>query len=169
MIASRRWQLLLATAILGCGQSDTMLRDNELSAEGQQIVVIVERLFSGIETRDTTLLAELLDSNAQLVSAREAEGGPRWTRRTKIDFLTGIAGSDAGMVERMWDPEVRIDGDIATLWAPYDFHIAGEFSHCGYDAFQLMRRDGRWQITAIAYTVRTSGCEGAPPTTRVER
>ena len=27
------------------------------------------------------------------------------------------------MYERMWDPEVRIDGPVATLWAPYDFYI----------------------------------------------
>ena len=29
----------------------------------------------------------------------------------------------------MWDPEVQVDGDIAALWAPYDFHIGGRFSH----------------------------------------
>jgi len=139
-----------------------------MSVEEQQVVTVVEQLFNGIETQDTALLAQLLDPGAQLVSVREVDGAPRWTRRTKVDFLAGIATNDVTMVERMWDPEVRIDGDIATLWAPYDFHIEGEFSHCGYDGFHLMRQDGNWLIAAITYTVRTTGCEGAPPATYPE-
>ena len=66
-------------------------------------------------------------------------------------------------VERMWNPEVRIDGDLATLWAPYDLHYGGEFSHCGIDAFQLVRgEDRRWRIVSVAYTRRTTGCSSAP-------
>jgi hypothetical protein len=60
----------------------------------------------------------------------------------------------------MWDPEVRIDGPMATLWAPYDFHRSGEFSHCGVDAFQLALKEDGWRIVSIIYTVRRLGCEG---------
>ena len=162
------WSLLMGSAVLGCGQSDATLHEVALSAEEQQVVTVVEQLFNGIETQDTVLLAELLDSGAQLVSVREVDGVSRWTRRTKAEFLTGIATNDANMVERMWAPEVRIDGDVATLWAPYDFHIDGEFSHCGYDGFHLMRQDGGWLIATITYTVRTTGCESAPPATHQE-
>ncbi|UCG85790.1 MAG: nuclear transport factor 2 family protein [Gemmatimonadota bacterium] len=164
----RSWLMSSGILLLGCGSSDTTLQEVALPAEEQQIVTVVQRLFNGIEARDTALLARLLDSGAQLVSVREVAGVPRWARRTKTDFLTGIAANEATMVERMWDPEVRIDGDIATLWAPYDFYIDGEFSHCGYDAFHLTRHNGRWSIAAITYTVRTSGCEDAPPATYPE-
>ena len=140
-----------------------------MSAEEQQVIAVVEQLFDGIETQDTVLLGQLLDSGAQLVSVREVDGVARWNRRTKTDFLTGIATNEATMIERMWDPEVRIDGGIATLWAPYDFHIDGEFSHCGYDAFHLARQDDAWLISAITYTVRTTECEDAPQATQQER
>jgi hypothetical protein len=162
------WALLMVSVVLGCGQSDATLHEAAMSVDEQQVVTVVEQLFNGIETQDTAMLARLLDPGAQLVSVRGVDGAPRWTRRTKVDFLTGIATNDVTMVERMWDPEVRIDGDIATLWAPYDFHIDGEFSHCGYDGFHLIRRDGTWLITAVTYTVRTTGCEGAPPATYPE-
>ncbi len=162
------WSLLMGSVLLGCSQSDATPHEVVLSAAEQQVVTVVEQLFNGIEMQDTVLLAQLLNSGAQLVSVREAEGAPRWTRRTKADFLAGIATNEATMVERMWDPEVRIDGDVATLWAPYDFHIDGKFSHCGYDGFHLMRQDGRWLISAITYTVRTTGCEDAPLATHPE-
>jgi hypothetical protein len=155
--------------LVGCSQSDVTLHEVAVSAEELQVVTVVEQLFNGIESQDTVLLGRLLDSGAQLVSVREVDGVPRWTRRTKADFLAGIATNDVTMIERMWDPEVRIDGDIATLWAPYDFHIDGEFSHCGYDGFHLIRQDGSWLISAITYTVRTTGCEDAAQATNLER
>jgi len=160
------WSLLMVSVVLGCGQSDATLHEAAMSVEEQQVVTVVEQLFNGIETQDTVLLAQLLDPGAQLVSVREVDGAPRWTRRTKVDFLTGIVANDVTMVERMWDPEVRIDGDIATLWAPYDFHIDGEFSHCGYDGFHLTRQESRWIISTITYTVRTTGCENTRQATQ---
>ena len=163
------WSLLMGSLLVGCSQSDATLHEVAVSAEEQQVVTVVEQLFNGIESQDTVLLGRLLDSGAQLVSVREVDGAPRWARRTKADFLAGIATNDVTMIERMWDPEVRIDGDIATLWAPYDFHIDGEFSHCGYDGFHLIRQDGSWLISAITYTVRTTGCEDAPQATNLER
>jgi hypothetical protein len=62
------------------------------------------------------------------------------------------------MIERMWDPEVRIDGPVATVWAPYDFYSATEFSHCGTDAFQLAKTADGWKVAMISYTSQ------APPT-----
>jgi hypothetical protein len=160
--------LLIGSVLLGCGRSETALHEVTLAGEAQQVVAVVTQLFTGIETQDTVLLGQLLDPEVQLVSVRQVNGEPRWTRRTKDDFLVGIATNEATMVERMWDPEVRIDGDVATLWAPYDFHIDGEFSHCGYDGFHLVRQNGRWLISAVTYTVRSTGCEAAPPATSTE-
>jgi len=49
---------------------------------------------------------------------------------------------------------VRIDGPVATLWAPYDFYRGIEFSHCGTDAFQLAKTPDGWKVTLISYTVQ---------------
>ncbi|UCD24269.1 MAG: hypothetical protein JSW51_14820 [Gemmatimonadota bacterium] len=155
--------VLTATVVAGCSRSDLVPDEGASSPEQQQVVAVVEQLFHGIATQDTILLGRLLDRDAQLVSVREVNGEPSWTRRNRADFLSGIGTNEVEMVERMWDPEVRVDGDIASLWAPYDFHVDGEFSHCGYDAFHLVRKRGVWLITAITYTVRTEGCHDALP------
>jgi hypothetical protein len=77
------------------------------------------------------------------------------TRRTGRDeFARRLADTTSPMYERMWDPEVRIDGAVATLWAPYDFYRALEFSHCGTDAFQLANTPDGWKVMMVSYTVQ---------------
>ena len=63
--------------------------------------------------------------------------------------------------ERIWDPEVRVHGSIATIWAPYDFWIDGKFSHCGIDAFDLIKTGEGWKIAGGAYTLEDK-CQPSP-------
>ena len=63
--------------------------------------------------------------------------------------------------ERIWNPDVRINGLIATMIAPYDFWIDGKFSHCGVDAFDLIKTEQGWKIAGGVYTVE-SRCEPSP-------
>jgi hypothetical protein len=66
------------------------------------------------------------------------------------------------LVERIWDARVEVSGDIASLWAPYDFYVGGRFSHCGDDAFHYVREAGRWRLISVVFTRRQRPCEGPP-------
>ena len=66
------------------------------------------------------------------------------------------------ILERMWSPRVLVDGRMATLWAPYDFHRAGKFSHCGTETVMLIEQQGAWKVATLAYTVKREGCEPSP-------
>lgn len=55
-------------------------------------------------------------------------------------------------------PQVRIDETLATVWTQYDFHLAGKFSHCGVDAFHLLKTATGWKIVSLADTSRMEGC-----------
>jgi hypothetical protein len=56
--------------------------------------------------------------------------------------------------ERIHDPLVRIDNDLAMVWAPFEFLIDGKVDHCGTDLFDLVRKDGKWLIVSVADTSR---------------
>ena len=127
-------------------------------AAEREVVAAVERMFAAMRTRDTTALRALLAPDLVIVSARAADTGTVIRRQRTPDFLRSVATSRDELRERMWDPEVRVDGAIATLWAPYDFHVGARFSHCGHDAFQLARAGGAWVVTALTYTVRPAPC-----------
>jgi hypothetical protein len=124
-----------------------------------EVVAAAESLFVAMLARDTTTLRRLLHPRAIIVSV--AEGGQGARVRTVDEWIPGVARNPEALMERIWDPEVRIDGDIATMRAPYDFHLGRRFSHCGVDAFQFVREGGVWKLIAVTFTVRTEGCE--PP------
>ena len=72
------------------------------------------------------------------------------------------AGDETRMLERMWDATVLVHGPLAQVWTPYDFHADGEFSHCGVDAFTLIKTSEGWRVSGVAYTVEPTGCEPSP-------
>jgi Domain of unknown function (DUF4440) len=61
--------------------------------------------------------------------------------------------------ERIHDALVRIDDNVAIVWAPFEFLIDGKVDHCGRDMAQLVRVDGRWLIAALGDNSRTD-CAG---------
>lgn len=77
------------------------------------------------------------------------------------EYLAELKASKQTMRERIWDPEVRVHGSIATVWTAYDFWIDGKLSHCGIDAFDLIKTDKGWKIAGGAYTIE-SGCKPSP-------
>ena len=44
---------------------------------------------------------------------------------------------------------------------PYDFWIDGKFSHCGIDAFDLIKTEEGWKLAGGVYTIE-SKCEPSP-------
>ncbi len=129
------------------------------TAEEQAVVAAVQRTFDGMAERDTEKMRASFLPQAQIFLV-----GPNPEPRviTVEQFATGIAGRTTAILERMWEPKVQIDGRMATLWAPYDLHVDGEFSHCGVDAVQLVKvRDG-WKISSITYTMQREGCAPSP-------
>lgn len=127
------------------------------------VVDVANRLFAAMEARDTAAIRALFLPSGTIVAVGRQNGAAVVRERGVGEFLPGIVSAPAPLVERMWNPEVRIEGDLATLWARYDFHRGAEFSHCGVDAFQLVRVDGAWRIAALSYTIQREDCPPAPP------
>lgn len=123
------------------------------------VIAAVQSLFDAMRTRDTIALRAGFTPDAQLISLRTIPGAPARQQVTPLSaFVTTIGRAEEELVERMWDPRVEVAGDLASLWAPYDFRRGGAFSHCGHDAVHLARTAEGWKIAAITYTVVTTGC-----------
>ena len=133
-----------------------------VTPEHDAVVAAVQQFFDAMAAKDVEGASEVLVPDGQFFSTRTIDREKVVRRSTNRDFLERLASSKDDWLERMWEPEVRIRGDVATVWAPYDFFVNGGFSHCGYDAFQLMKIDGRWMITGGSYTVEVAGCEPSP-------
>lgn len=135
------------------------ITDTATAADRSAVIAVVQSVFDAMRTRDTSAIRAAFVPNAQLVSIRTVSGAPARVQVQPISaFVTAIAGAPAELVERMWDPRVEVAGDMASLWAPYDFRIGANFSHCGHDAVHLARTEHGWKIAGITYTVTTDAC-----------
>ena len=63
-----------------------------------------------------------------------------------------------GFQERISDPAIEIDGDVAMVWAPVVVRVGGKVSNCGYDLFDLVRDNGTWKIMNVTFSSRITEC-----------
>ncbi len=124
----------------------------------ERVVAVAEALFDAMRSKDAAALDRVLLPDARLLAVDETRSPTRvaWTDRDQ--FIERIAGGEAELLERMWNPKVEIDGNIASVWTPYDFHRNGVFSHCGVDGFHMVRIGDDWKIAHITYNRRLEGC-----------
>ena len=145
----------LFVVAFGASAATAQSQQDERSA----VLATVQKVFDGMRTRDTALLKSAFDTSARLVGVTR-RGTPALTLLTPARFAAAVAGAKAGDVwnERMIDPEVKIDGNIAQVWTYYTFHLNDKFSHCGIDAFMLVRVGDAWRITQLADTEHPDNC-----------
>jgi hypothetical protein len=129
-------------------------------ADRAAVLATVQKVFTAMRTRDTALLTQAFDTSARLAGVSARGGSPSVRLMLPGAFGAAIASAPTGDVwnERIYDPEVRIDGDVAQVWAYYTFHRNNTFSHCGIDAFMLLKVGTEWKITQLADSRRTTGC-----------
>lgn len=135
--------------------------------ERAEIVAAVQAVFDALETGDGELLRSVLAPDVVMHWA-ESRDGETVFATADLDALVARVEGQTGVLERMWEPRVRVEGALATLWAPYDFYAGGELSHCGIDAATLLRREDGWRIVALSWTrEQPPACElhpdGPPP------
>lgn len=152
--------LLLLVTLTGCATSGGMRDHATTVSERTQVIQTAQAMFDAMSSRDTAALRRLLVPEATLFAADERQSQVVPSSRDVESFLQMIASSTETLTERMYDPQVYIDGGVAILWAPYTFHRNDQLSHCGYDGFQFIRADGEWRIASVIFTMRApSDCE----------
>jgi hypothetical protein len=135
------------------------------STEEREVLAVVQRMFDGMRTKDSALMRSAFDPSARLLGMRPGPGGgpPVVQVLTGDAFVNAMFNDRRGpWIERAWEPQVRISGTLATVWADYDFHFGTAFSHCGVDAVQLLKTAAGWKIVSIADTYVKEGCPSRP-------
>ena len=132
---------------------------SKLHAETQDekaVLAPINEMFDGMAKRDAAAIKKPLLAGGSMVLMRD--GKPAQMTFDAFAEAVGKPGK-ARIEERIHDPLVRIDNDLAVVWAPFDFLVDGKVDHCGTDLFNLVRTDGKWMIAAIADTGRKE-CRG---------
>ena len=127
------------------------------SIDRQAVLKVVQAFFDTMTARDIAGAREILVPQGRFHAMRT---GAEPRSLSNEEYLAQLQASKQTMRERIWSPDVRVHGTIATMWAPYDFWIDGKFSHCGVDAFDLIKTDKGWKIAGGVYTLETKCAPG---------
>ena len=111
----------------------------------------VQTLFDGMAKKDSATITAQVLPGGTLVAMHD--GKP--TQMTLEAFAERMGKpSPTTVQESIHDPLVKIDNDLAVVWAPFEVRRDGKLDSCGTDLFNLVRLDGKWLITSVAYTGR---------------
>lgn len=123
---------------------------------------VINQLFEGMRQGDSSRVSGLFHPKVRMMTSYRAEDGTPVVKEGSLkDFLIAIGTPHPEIWnEEIWDTEIRVDDDLAQAWTDYAFYVGEKFSHCGVDAFQLVRgSDGQWRIIHLIDTRRKEPCK----------
>jgi Putative lumazine-binding len=131
------------------------------NSEKDAVLKAVQTFFDTMAAKDVEGARKILQPQGRFHAMRMRDGKPDVRAFSNEEYFADLQASKQRMRERIWNPDVRINGLIATVWAPYDFWIDGKLSHCGIDAFDLIRTEEGWKIAGGVYTLE-GNCPASP-------
>lgn len=91
-----------------------------------------------------------------LQSISESSKGTQLKNDSAQDFFRSIATIPNTILfeEKLLDYSIQVDGAMAHVWTPYEYHLNGKLSHKGVNAFTLFKDNGLWKIVYLIDTRR---------------
>jgi hypothetical protein len=142
---------VIAALVFGAG-------DAAAQGEQQAVLAVAKKVFDGMRTRDTALMRSVfVPQGARLLGLEPGKDGkPALGVIDPGQWIGGVGrGTGPAWDERIFDPQIVVDGGIAHLWAYYEFWRGPTLSHCGYDSFFMVKLADGWKIAQVADTRRT--------------
>ncbi len=128
------------------------------AVDSAAVLVPVNALFAAFEAGDAeAMLRQVYADGRVTASGLRADGAANLRQLSWTQFAERIRPERA-FQERISDPRIAIDGDIAMVWAPFVVRVGGRVSNCGVDHFDLVREGGAWKVMNLTFSSRTTGC-----------
>tara|TARA_R100000479_G_C6366130_1_gene195029 strand:+ start:367 stop:837 length:471 start_codon:yes stop_codon:yes gene_type:complete len=126
----------------------------------KDVQATIEQLFDGMRASDSSMVADAFTKDAIMKRVASNQTGEVIVNTGNLASFLNAIGSPK---EEIWDErigsyDINIDGNLATVWTPFEFYRGDTFSHCGVNSFQLVKKDGDWKIFFIVDTSRQTNC-----------
>ena len=135
---------------------------NSFGQEKEKALIMntVNSVFKAMRTNDSTLLKScFIEAPNTFTIYKNKEGETTFVKDDFQRFISAVGKpKDQVWNEPIWNEKVEIDGSLASVWVDYAFYVDDQFSHCGVDAFHLVKMDGSWKIFHLVDTRRKNNC-----------
>jgi hypothetical protein len=127
---------------------------------------VIDSFFEGLHYGDSSKIRTTIHKDLKIQTTSSTKDGIKVLRTQKAkDFLIAIANKkpENTYFEKLLSYDIKIDGNLASVWTPYEFYLNEKFSHCGANSFQLFDNNGRWEIIYLVDMRRRSDCTALNP------
>ncbi len=121
-----------------------------------EVLQELDRYYKNFSARNWDAVAAHFWPGATITTISSEE--TRGVVAASVDEFIASARAEPGgrqlIEEKMTNAEVRVEGALALVWATYRarFGDRGNYDQStGTDAFTLIKLDGRWKITSLAF------------------
>lgn len=130
------------------------------SGADQDVKAVIMSLFDGMRAKNADQVSNAFIPDAVMQTVISDDKGTRIGSNSVSDFASriGSTGQEVQLDERILEYQIKVDGDMAAAWTPYEFYVNDKFSHCGVNSFQLVKLPEGWKIVYIIDTRRKEGC-----------
>lgn len=128
--------------------------------EKKAVQATIDLLFDGMRVGDSSKVRQAFHSDARLMTTFvDKDGNPRLVEEEIQGFLNAVGTPHKEVWnEKLTSVKIQIDGNLAQAWTKYEFYVDEDFSHCGVNAFQLIKDSDGWKIIQITDTRRKTDC-----------
>ncbi|MDP4600751.1 MAG: nuclear transport factor 2 family protein [Polaribacter sp.] len=147
--------LLLATFIISFTIS-SQEKNKEI-----EIKNVIDTFFEGLQKGDSSIVSKTLHVNIKIQTTNTSKEGEKLLKdETREQLLKAIASKKPTQkfFEKLLSYDIKIDGNLASVWTPYEFFYNDTFSHCGANSFQLFNNNGNWEIVFLIDMRRRDNC-----------
>jgi hypothetical protein len=137
------------------------LNVNAQKSESENVKATIIEFFDAFHKQDTTALKAMAKGNIKMQSiAIDKDGKTVLSENNYFHFVQNIASipKDRTFEEKLLNFTIKVDGNMANAWTPYEFWYQEKLSHCGVNSFQLIKEDDKWLIIYLVDTRRREGC-----------
>jgi hypothetical protein len=132
------------------------------ASEEAKVKSVIDTFFKGLHAGDSSIVSKTLHPEIKIQTTFTNKEGVKILREQKrLQLLKGIAGKKKEDVylEKLLSYDIKIDGNLASVWTPYEFYYNTNFSHCGANSFQLFNNNGNWEIIYLVDMRKRAGCK----------
>jgi hypothetical protein len=124
------------------------------ASEEAAVLSPIDALFQALEAGDAAAMLAQVYPDGRVTAVTDTA-----VRQHSFTQFAERVKPGHGFRERITDPAIEIDGNIAMVWAPFTVVVDGKLQSCGIDHFDLVREAGRWKVMNVTFSSRSTGCQ----------
>lgn len=122
----------------------------------QDVRATLDKVFDAMRAGDGESLNSLILDDASLDRIAPNKAVERGTSTDWINWVSTLSPGQAD--EQIFDVEIKVEGPLATAWAPFTIAIDGVLKSCGVNHFTLVKMADGWKVAYLIDTHTPEKC-----------